>query len=160
MDLQNLTAYCGKKAESGYSALQYLPTANLSTDYYPLIADGGAVVYEPSRQTGKSWLTLPFLAATDKAISTATTDNKYGVAYKNMVTTYLPTMTSQGIQELQKMKVARDFIVRYRDKQGSWWLLGDSEMPCFFDYEVEATGRVKVTWTSNSIRPIFRFIYT
>lgn len=160
MDLQNLTINCGQKVESGYSRLEYLPVAHLNTDYNPLIADGGVVLYEPSRQTGKPWLTLPFIAAADKSISTATGDTKFGVTHKQGVTTYLPTMTSQGIESLQKMKIARDFIVRYRDKQGSWWLMGDSEMPCFFDYEVEGSGRVKVTWTSNNIRPIFRFIYT
>lgn len=154
MILQELSLFCGSKAISGVGQLNYAPIVDLEQPYVPTLDVNGGILFGPTFITGNRWLVLPFVAAAEKLVSDGVGDNKFGVTHKQSITVTLPNMSSKAVYELNKMKIVRDFVVKYQDKNGSWWLLGDTEFPCFFDYDKESSGRIKVTWTANNIRPI------
>ena len=133
MDLQGLSILCDKTL-GGYNTLEYAPLTWLSPNVFVQNSTTGVWLAEPSFNSGKSFLTLPFLKMTDRPFDSTANGTKFGSLSDALITATLPALKPAAALELQKMQTLRWFIIRITDKAGIKWTAGTPDNPLEFHY--------------------------
>jgi hypothetical protein len=152
MALVGLSRLCNKLG-GGYLEAYYTPTVGVEW-FVPIVNEvTNRLLRPPVLLPTQSWFLLPYVQGTDHAISESATDTKQGVQFKPVLTAVLPPITPEVQAELVKMKLLKYFLLQFRDKNGRWWLMGDLDFPCEFDYDYSST-KVTIRFEAKTARPL------
>ena len=129
MALQSIATYCGSNLPGLYT-IEYAPTTWIDADVYRQRLNAHVWASLVSFATG-DWLQLPVLDRREQLCTQDQRDTAQGRSYVNQVTGVTPKLRV-GVDEQFEQMDDYGYLLRLRDRNGNYWLLGTLETPFYF----------------------------
>ncbi|MEL6968625.1 MAG: hypothetical protein AAFO02_00540 [Bacteroidota bacterium] len=129
MALQSISNFCGTNLPGLYS-IEYAPTTWIDADVYRQRLSGHVWSSGiPFSQGG--WLTAPVFYRPDQLWQQNQIDDQQGRSYESTTTGSLPQMRVEIDEQFEQMPNYQ-YLLRLKDRNNKYWLLGTLETPFLF----------------------------
>lgn len=154
-ELTSISNLCGTANLGGLQWIEYVPTTWVDASAFnTLVDDAGMRLDDVTLLEGKSWLRMPALAQR-RLYKSNSRRTSQGKMYRQEVNGVTPMLTHEASLMMGYMMDYR-YLLRMRDRNGQYWVLGTLESPFDFDHSetsADETGlnAYEFTWESESI---------
>lgn len=160
MAMQSITDYCGVNIPGLYT-IEYASVTTIDADVYRQRLVGHAWVSGIPFETG-TWLSAPVFLRSDQLWTQTARESEQGRSYVNRVSGTTPRLRVEADEQLEEM-ANHPFILRLKDRNGNYWLLGTLETPFYFRASSTTgsnaqRGQYDLVWESELPQRAFGFI--
>lgn len=125
MELQSISSFC-ELNRGGLIRLEYAPLHHIqAVGLNKILNDSWNMLYAVSFKQGKNWLSMPILPSRDVYSEQGATGEQ-GPFYEQTVQGIVPGLRPAVQQQFDLMARMR-FVVRLRDKNRRYWLIGSMD---------------------------------
>jgi hypothetical protein len=129
MALQSISTFCSSNIPGLYS-IEYAPTTLIDADVYRQRIDGHVWDSGVPFSSG-GWLSFPAFYRPDQLWSQTQRDSTQGRSYDNVVSGSTPSLRVEVDEQFAQMDDYA-YLLRLKDRNGKYWLLGTLENPFYF----------------------------